>query len=167
MKPYPRAFSHIGLTVGDIDRAVEFYTTVLGCYLIVPPTEIRPDGGPASIQCRDVFGGDWQGMKIAHLATSDRVGIELFEFPGSYYPDDKLEYRKIGIFHFCVQDPDVEGLVESITAHGGRQRMPVREFYPRKPYRMVYCEDPFGNIIEIYSHSYELIFGHGYQPADT
>jgi hypothetical protein len=40
--------------------------------------------------------------------------------------------------------------------------MPVREYYPgEKPYRMVYMEDPFGNIIEIYSHSYELHYGAG------
>ncbi|MFT7009370.1 MAG: hypothetical protein ACJAXJ_003918 [Colwellia sp.] len=27
-----------------------------------------------------------------------------------------------------------------------------------KPYRMIYMEDPFGNILEIYSHSYELTY---------
>jgi len=32
-----------------------------------------------------------------------------------------------------------------IVAAGGRQRMPVREYFPgEKPYRMVYVEDPFG-----------------------
>jgi hypothetical protein len=25
--------------------------------------------------------------------------------------------------------------------------------------RMCYCEDPFGNVIEIYSHSYEQMYG--------
>jgi len=40
--------------------------------------------------------------------------------------------------------------------------MPVREYYPgEKPYRMVYCEDPFGNLIELYSHSYELTYSAG------
>ena len=35
-------------------------------------------------------------------------------------------------------------------------------YYPgEKPYRMVYCEDPFGNILEIYSHSYELTYSAG------
>ena len=30
----------------------------------------------------------------------------------------------------------------------------------------VYMEDPFGNILEIYSHSYELTYSAGaYQPA--
>jgi hypothetical protein len=49
-----------------------------------------------------------------------------------------------------------------IVENGGKQRMPVREYYPgEKPYRMVYCEDPFGNLIEIYSHSYELTYSAG------
>ena len=66
------------------------------------------------------------------------------------------------MFHFCVQDPDVEGLAEKIVAAGGKQRMPVREYYPgEKPYRMVYVEDPFGTIFEIYSHGYELTYSAG------
>jgi catechol 2,3-dioxygenase-like lactoylglutathione lyase family enzyme len=61
-----------------------------------------------------------------------------------------------------VQDPDIEGMVERIIAHGGKQRMPIQEFYPgEKPYRMVYCEDPFGNLVEIYTHSYELTYSAG------
>ena len=31
--------------------------------------------------------------------------------------------------------------------------------YPNeKPYRMIYIEDPLGNILEIYSHHYELTY---------
>jgi len=77
-------------------------------------------------------------------------------------PTLNFEYWKTGVFHFCVQDPDVEGLAEKIVAAGGKQRMPVREYFPgEKPYRMVYMEDPFGNILEIYSHSYELTYSAG------
>ena len=61
------------------------------------------------------------------------------------------------LISFSVQDPDLGGLVKKIVAHGGKQRMPIREYYPcEKQYRMVYVEDPFGLIFEIYSHSYEL-----------
>ncbi len=89
-------------------------------------------------------------------------GIEMFEFPNAQAPEKHFEYWKTSIFHFCVQDPDVEGLAKKIVEHGGKQRMPVRHYYPgEKPYRMVYCEDPFGNIIEIYSHSYELNYSSG------
>ncbi|HBF47953.1 MAG TPA: glyoxalase, partial [Shewanella frigidimarina] len=30
---YPRSFSHIGISVPDLDAAVKFYTEVLGWYL--------------------------------------------------------------------------------------------------------------------------------------
>jgi lactoylglutathione lyase family protein len=112
--------------------------------------------------CKDVFGNGFGSFKIAHLVTSDGVGVELFEFRGAEPPSPDFEYWKSGVFHFCVQDPDVEGLAERIVAAGGKQRMPVRHYYPGdKPYRMVYCEDPFGNIVEIYSHSYELTYSAG------
>ena len=56
----------------------------------------------------------------------------------------------------------IGGGAAKIVENGGKQRMPVREYYPgEKPYRMVYCEDPFGNLIEIYSHSYELTYSAG------
>lgn len=77
-------------------------------------------------------------------------------------PQNNFEYWKSGIFHFCVPDPDVEGLAAKVVAAGGKQRMPVREYYPgEKPYSMVYREDDSGNILEIYSHSYELIYSAG------
>ncbi|SDI47704.1 Glyoxalase/Bleomycin resistance protein/Dioxygenase superfamily protein [Alteribacillus bidgolensis] len=105
------------------------------------------------------IGTGWGKFRIAHLSTSDKIGIELFEFPNNETPENNFEYWKTGIFHYCVQDPDLEGLVEKIKAHGGKQRMPVREYYTgEKPFRMVYCKDPFGNLVEIYSHSYELTY---------
>ncbi len=64
--------------------------------------------------------------------------------------------------HIGISVPDIEGLVEKIVAHGGKQRMPIREYYPgEKPYKMVYVEDPFGLIFEVYSHSYELTYSQG------
>lgn len=161
-KPYPRSFSHIGLSVPNVKEAVKFYTEVLGWYIIMEPSEVIEDDSPIGQMCTDVFGKGWGTFKIAHLATSDKIGIELFEFPNNKAPENNFEYWKTGIFHFCVQDPDIEGLVEKIIANGGKQRMPIREYYPNeKPYKMVYCEDPFGNLIEIYTHSYELTYSQG------
>jgi lactoylglutathione lyase family protein len=162
MGAYPRSFSHIGISVPDIGRAVKFYQNVLGWYVIMPPTEVKENDSPLGIMCRDVFGPGWGSFQIAHLSTADKIGFELFQFPNQTQPENNFEYWKTGIFHFCVQDPDVEGLAAKIVEHGGKQRMPVREYHPgEKPYRMVYCEDPFGNILEIYSHSYELTYSAG------
>ncbi|ERN51603.1 lactoylglutathione lyase family protein [Alkalihalophilus marmarensis] len=159
---YPRTFSHIGLSVPDIDEAVAFYREVMGWYVIMEPSEVIEDDSAIGIMCTDVFGKGWEKFRIAHLSTGDRIGVELFEFPQNEDPENNFEYWKTGIFHYCVQDPDIEGLVEKIKASGGKQRMPIREYYPgEKPYRMVYCEDPFGNLVEIYSHSYELTYSEG------
>jgi catechol 2,3-dioxygenase-like lactoylglutathione lyase family enzyme len=53
-------------------------------------------------------------------------------------------------------------LTKRIVEAGGKQRMPIREYYPNeKPYKMVYVEDPFGIVFEIYTHSYELTYSSG------
>lgn len=159
---YPRTFSHIGISVPNLEKAVKFYKDVFGWYELMPPSPVEKDESAIGIMCSDVFGEDWSNFKIAHLSTGDKIGVELFEFPNNEAGDGELKYWKTGLFHFCIQDPDIEGCIERIIAHGGKQRMPIREYYPgEKPYRMCYVEDPFGNIFEIYSHSYELTYSQG------
>jgi lactoylglutathione lyase family protein len=161
--PYPRNFSHIGISVPDLEAAVKFYTEVLGWYTIMKPTKIVEDNSAIGEMCTDVFGAGWGSFKIAHLSTGDRIGVELFEFKNQENPENNFEYWKTGIFHFCVQDPDVEGLAQKIVNAGGKRRMAKPRFYypGEKPYRMIYMEDPFGKILEIYSHSYELHYSAG------
>ncbi len=162
MLPYPRSFSHIGLSVPNLEEAIQFYTEVFGWYILMEPSDVNNDDSPIGQMCRDVFGDDWDTFRIAHLSTGDKIGIEMFEFPENEKPENNFEYWKTGIFHFCIQDPDIEGIVEKIKQHGGKQRMPIREYYPdEKPFKMVYVEDPFGNIFEIYTHSYELTYSEG------
>ena len=159
---YPRNFSHIGLSVPNLEQAISFYSEVMGWYIIMEPSDVVEDDSPIGVMCTDVFGAGWGKFRIAHMATGDRVGIELFEFPNNEQPVNNFEFWKTGIFHYAILDPDIEGMVEKIVAHGGKQRMPIREYYPgEKPYRMVYCEDPFGNLVELYSHSYELTYSEG------
>jgi lactoylglutathione lyase family protein len=160
---YPRNFSHIGISVPNLEEAVKFYTEVMGWYLIMEPTDIEEDDSAIGEMCTDVFGKDWVSFRIAHLSTGDRIGVELFQFPNQKNPEDNFEYWRTGVFHFCVQDPNVEELADKIVAAGGKKRMEKpRYYYPgEKPYRMIYMEDPFGNILEIYSHSYELVYSEG------
>lgn len=160
---YPRSFSHIGITVPDINKAVKFYKEVMGFYLIMTPSKITKETDTAIGQmCIDVFGDDWETFEIAHMATSDGIGIELFSFPHGVKEAPEFSPFNTGLFHFCIQDPNIEALTNKIIEHGGKQRMPIREYYPgEKPYKMVYVEDPFGIVFEIYTHSYELTYSSG------
>jgi lactoylglutathione lyase family protein len=160
---YPRTFSHIGITVPDLNAAVAFYKEVMGWYVIMPPSTVAKERDTAIGQmCIDVFGEDWETFEIAHLSTADGIGIELFSFPHGIKAAPEFNPFNTGLFHFCVQDPDIEALTKKIVEHGGKQRMPIREYYPNeKPYKMVYVEDPFGIVFEIYTHSYELTYSSG------
>ncbi|BDD08393.1 glyoxalase family protein [Fulvitalea axinellae] len=162
-KTYPRSFSHIGITVPDIEKAIEFYTEVMGWYLLMGPEDVHEETESAiGKMCVDVFGTGWKKFRIAHLSTSDGVGFEMFEFAEMASERGAFDPYKPGVFHFCVQDPNIEELTKKIVEYGGKQRMPIREYYPNeKPFKMVYVEDPFGNIFEIYTHSYELTYSSG------
>jgi lactoylglutathione lyase family protein len=160
---YPKSFSHIGITVPDLEKAVAFYSEVMGWYVIMKPSKIKKEKETAiGIMCIDVFGDDWEEFEIAHMSTSDGIGVELFSFPHGVKEAPEFNPFNTGLFHFCIQDPNIEDLVAKIVAHGGKQRMPIREYYPNeKPYKMVYVEDPFGIVFEIYTHSYELTYSSG------
>lgn len=95
----------------------------------MPPTAITQDDSAIGIMCIDVFGAGWGSFRIAHMSTGDRIGVEIFEFRNAEKPQNNFEYWKTGIFHFCVQDPDVEGLASEVVAVGGKQRMPVHEYF--------------------------------------
>ena len=162
MKTYPKTFSHIGVSVPDLKAAVTFYEKVMGWYTIMQPTDVFEESETAiGKMCIDVFGKGWNSFRIAHMSTGDKIGVELFEFKNNEKPKE-FDFWKTGTFHFCIQDPEIETLVEKIIEHGGKQRMPIREYYPgEKPFKMVYVEDPFGVVFEIYTHSYELTYSQG------
>jgi catechol 2,3-dioxygenase-like lactoylglutathione lyase family enzyme len=159
---YPRAFSHIGLSVPDIDRAVAWYRDVLGFTVLIGP--VQNDGDDISDLGRlnrGVFGPRFNKSKVAHLVTSNGIGIELFQFidPAFQKPDDNFAYSRGGIFHFCIVDPDIEQMLAEIVSTGGKARCAIATLFEgNPPHRMVYCEDPFGNPFEIYTHSYEQFF---------
>jgi hypothetical protein len=52
----------------------------------------------------------------------------------------------------------VPGLARRIEAAGGKIRSEIWDPFDGQPYQLVYCEDPFGTIVEIYSHGHEQFF---------
>jgi len=93
-----RAFSHVGLTVPDLDKAVDFYTKVFGWYVIMKPTEVVEDDSAIGVMCKDVFGEGFGRFRIAHLSTSDKIGVEMFEWPDTVKPKIIWIIRKAGSF---------------------------------------------------------------------
>ena len=72
--------NHIGIMVGEMDKAVEFYTQVLGLKIVMNNTKVQEERETAiGRMCIAVFGEGFKGFNIAHLVTTDGIGVELFE----------------------------------------------------------------------------------------
>ena len=161
MRDRPCAMAHVALTVPDIDAAIAWYGEVFGLSCIAGPYELVPLGQPPDEGLVDALGPAFASARIAHLTCANGVGIELFQFrdPTTVTPDDNYRYWEVGYFHICMVDPGVDDLVKRIVQAGGRARtQKARPVFEGGPYLWAFCEDPFGNVIEIYSHTYAEIY---------
>ena len=56
--------------------------------------------------------------------------------------------------------------IKRVEEFGGKVRMDIHRYHPEdelKQAQMVYLEDPFGNLFEFYSHSYEDTYASDYE----
>ena len=156
---YPRTINHIAVSVTDLNRAVKWYKEVFGFTVVNGPVEFEADDSSLGIAARDIHGPNFRKMRMVWLSSGNQVGFEMFEYidPKAERRIDNFEYWKSGFFHICVTDPNIEKLCKRISDSGGRQRSRIWDVDPDKGYKIAFCEDPFGNVIEIYTHSYEQL----------
>lgn len=158
--------NHVGIMVGDMEKAVEFYTQALGLKIVMNNTKVIEERETAiGRMCIAVFGEGFKGFNIAHLVTTDGIGVELFEMKDRQERHE-IDFSRIGIFHFCLQSDDFESVIERTKKFGGKVRMDIMRYHPEddnKQAKMVYLEDPFGNLFELYSHTYEETYASDYE----
>jgi catechol 2,3-dioxygenase-like lactoylglutathione lyase family enzyme len=107
--------------VGDMDKAVEFYTKALGLEIVMGNTKVEEERKTAiGKMCIAVFGEGFKGFNIAHLLTTDGIGLELFEMK-EREERHVVDFSRLGIFHFCLQTDDFEGAIAKTIQFGGKQ----------------------------------------------
>ena len=153
--------NHVAVTVTDIKYAMNWYRDILGMEVLAEPTEIstdskRTDPHLAAIASA-IFGPKLGSFLICHMRSQNGVGIELFQFlePHSEISKDNFEFWKTGVFHVAFTEPKIGELAKKIASNGGKKRTDILELVPGSGKMICFCEDPFGNVIELYSHSYE------------
>ena len=156
---YPRILNHIANSVHDLEAAVNWYTEVLGFTVVKQAAEFVGDNSHKGRAVKDIHDPRLKKMKMAYLSSINQVSFEIIEYVESnaVLRQDNFEYWKSGITHNCVTDPDIDGLCKRISDSGGKRRTEIWEIAPEKKYKIAFCEDHFGNIIEIFDHSYEQI----------
>jgi catechol 2,3-dioxygenase-like lactoylglutathione lyase family enzyme len=160
------AFNHVAISVTDIRRGVEWYRDVMGMSVMAGPVKISgsTDGNTdphLAALVRNVFGESLGSFWICHMTTANKVGIELFQFlePAAEKRRDNFDYWRTGFFHIAITEPLIAELADRIASSGGKRRTDVMELAAGSDRKICFCEDPFGNIIEIYSHTYEEFWG--------
>ena len=129
---------HVGLTVTDLDRAVEFYRDVLGL-------EVRDRfevGGEAFATAVDVPGATGS---FAHLDAGDaRVELVEYDPPGDDRPPADL--NQSGAVHLGLSVDDVDGVVADLPDDVTTLSDPRTT---ESGTRIAFLRDPDGNLVEL------------------
>lgn len=138
-----RSFSHVGVTVADFSRFVQFYWETFGCPLVgvseTPPERVR------------------QFFRVGqeHPAPSCRIGwirvpggatIEIFEFQPQL-PPEALPWNRVGLTHFSFNVRNVHKWHAHLKAKGV-EIVSEPEQSPRGHW-FFFVRDCDGNLIEL------------------
>lgn len=149
--------THIGLAVPDLDRAIDWYCKVFGFYILAGPYDFDEKNEQLFSMTQDLQGSEVKKMRNVHLMTHSGVGLELFEFQNPDFNEETFSPHA-GFFHICLIVEDIVESIEKVVLHGGKQRSKIWNINKGKPHYLVYAEDPFGHIIELYTRSTAEIY---------
>ncbi|KAF2681424.1 hypothetical protein K458DRAFT_420597 [Lentithecium fluviatile CBS 122367] len=103
-----------------------------------------------------IYPKNLQKVKIAWMSAGNGVGFEVFEFiEPPHKPAPEFEYNRAGFFHIAVTAPDPDEVVKRAVAEGGKQVGETVAMGPTE--RALYLSDPWGNVVEVLSCSYEAL----------
>lgn len=143
-----RANDHLAFRVADIERATQFYVEVFGAEIVTNPFVIEGDFATAMMD-----GAEGVRFQLRHLRFDSGM-LELFEFMSSGVPSPPATPTEAKILHAGFQVDDVDAVAAKVEHAGGRVLMPVTAW---GNYKLTFCADPDGNIIELADASIERL----------
>lgn len=135
-------FAHVGITVRDLDRSIDFYTNNFG-FKLLGKARFDEDffaAAPTLYNLQNTV------CPIAILSAPDGMQIELFEFQPQLEPE-KIPWNRVGITHIAFATDNVPEMYEQLKARN-------IEFCMEPMVRpdgghWVFLRDPDGNMIEL------------------
>ena len=140
---------HIGITVSNIERSINFYKNILGLTLI----------GEAFMEGKEtdaLFAMNNCKVKIAYLNGSDNIiapPIELLQFVTPETIKDEAELNKISVSEICFRVDNVEKVYKHLIDNNVECLSEPQEFdftsYGFSKSKALYFKDPDGIILEL------------------
>ena len=132
---------HVAIGVDDLDRALGFYSDVLGFEVVQESAmDCRPEVD-AAIGLKDVK------ARMAMLKAPNAF-IELWEYTSPAPEDRRSRPCDYGYPHFALQVTDIEAEYARLESAGMTFVGDVVHFGESSS--AIYGRDPFGNVIELY-----------------
>ena len=140
---------HIGITVSNIERSINFYKNILGLTLI----------GEAFMEGKEtdaLFAMNNCKVKIAYLNGSDNIiapPIKLLQFVTPETIKDEAELNKISVSEICFRVDNVEKVYKHLIDNNVECLSEPQEFdftsYGFSKSKALYFKDPDGIILEL------------------
>ena len=146
-----KAVHHVGITVPDIERGIDFYTGVLGLEFNDPPSPVfdDPELGPA-------VGVPDANLRQANLKLGDVI-VELLEYTQPEPPYERpVPANAHGAAHLAFQVEDIGARKAELEAAGVEflSEVNVVDDGVLAGWRWVYFCDPFGIVLELVEIAY-------------
>jgi catechol 2,3-dioxygenase-like lactoylglutathione lyase family enzyme len=129
---------HVGITVADLDRAVDFYAETFDLDVVAEFSV----GGDAFAEAVAVEGAS---AEFAHL-DADGVRVELVAYDPDADPADEPELNRPGATHLGLSVDDVEAFYADL-ADDVETLSPPRT--TESGTTVLFVRDPEGNLIEV------------------
>jgi catechol 2,3-dioxygenase-like lactoylglutathione lyase family enzyme len=151
--PGMRGHDHTGITVPDMQQAVDFFTDVIGCQKIMSFGPFRDDEGSFM---QDLLGVHPRAVveEITLLRGGFGSNIELFKYTAPDQKDATPKNSDIGGYHIAFYVDDIAAAKAYLEGKGVATRMgplPVNEG-PAAGQSILYFQAPWGLQFEAISY---------------
>ena len=129
---------HVGITVSDLDRAIEFYRDVLGLAVV---DRFSVDGEAFATG----VGVDGASADFAHLDAGD-VRVELVAYDPEGEAVESGSVNRPGTAHLGLSTSDLDAVYDSLPDGVETTSPPQRTASGTK---ILFVRDPEGNLVEL------------------
>ncbi len=142
-----KSVAHIGLTIRDMDKSIDFYKNVLKLKFV---GEMRMKGKETDL----LFDNKNLDVRVAYLVAKDGgVEIELIEFIDKEILEDKANLFKTSISEICFEVENINEWYEHYKNNKVETLSEPQEFDSTKygfgKSKALYFKDPDGIILEL------------------
>lgn len=132
---------HAGIVTDDLEPLLHFYRDLLGFKVVAREEESGPF-------IDTVLGLHKALVTTVKMATPDGSLLELLHYQSHPRPKTGRAINDIGISHVAFTVDDLDRDYERLKAEGIKFNSPPQT-NPEGTAKVVFCEDPKGNILEL------------------